>query len=136
MQYPANLLRGVSSPKQVDNRVATPELFTFDDKYKASNGQLALSINWNDDGGSILELKNKRTATGALQFQFGVLAIERARLEYLMSSPNVAGQLGYEREPLSDNPYHGNLLLDPATRPIVRKLVASSIAFMATYRNF
>ena len=123
MTYPENCLRGISVPEHLDEdgSVATAA-FNFSDHIR-DDGWRDLSINWEDDKNAGQVLLNQKKENGEIQFRVGYAVLPRSEIDHLISQPTVNGTLGYERQALQDNPYHGNLLLKGnLPKPVYRKL--------------
>ncbi len=86
------------------------------------------SVNWEDDDLAIHHTLHQSKEDGQIQFRSGVAVIPRSVIDELCSLDNVAGCLDYERQPLDDNPYHGNLLLLCEVDKSRMKMIASYLA--------
>ena len=108
--------RGLSKEKNF-----TPEgyvrasAFEFNDHTKERNdNNWESSINWDDDSESLTTLLAQRSdKTNQLMFD-SYSYILLSQLKSNLAFPLQEGHLAYERKPLSNNIYHGNLL-SPAT---------------------
>jgi len=125
MLYPEGCLRGLSVIDHVleDGSVSTAA-FNFSEVTRG-DGWKELSINWDDDENSKETLLNQRKENGEFQFKVGYAVVPRSELDHLIHQPTVNGTLSYERSPLENNKYHGNILLKGTlTKPTIRKLQA------------
>ncbi len=125
MLYPDNCLRGISVPDHIleDGSVSTAA-FGFSDLIRG-DGWKELSINWDDDENSKEVLLNWKKENGELQFKVGYAIVPRAEIDHLINQPTVNGTLSYERMPVENNNYHGNLLLKGnLPKPTIRKIQA------------
>jgi len=69
---------------------------------------------------------------GQIQFRIGAALLPRDEIEQLRRRPLLIGLLEYERRPLDDNPYHGNILVRAGTSKPTRNLIASGLALAVT----
>ena len=125
MLYPDSCLRGISIPDHIleDGSVSTVA-FNFSDLTR-QDGWKELSINWDDDEGSRETLLNQKKEEGELQFKVGYAIIPRSEIDHLINQPTVNGTLSYERLPIENNKYHGNILLKGnLPKPTTRKIQA------------
>lgn len=112
MNFPINSLRGIlNNDYIVEDGTVASNLFFFDDKYIRDNRWIEQSINWQDDENAISLTLNQKKEDGTYQFKAGVAILPRKEIDRLINKPNVKGKLSYERQPIENNPYHGNLLL-------------------------
>ena len=91
------------------------------------NGWAACSIGWEDES-SVVDVMMKQEKDGRPQFRAGLARFQRESIDGLMKSPAFTGGLSYDREPLSDNPYHGNLLVSSEATKTQRRLLPGVIA--------
>lgn len=125
MSYPDSCIKGIPNCDFVtqDGLPAT-HLFYFNIR---KDGYVEQSINWNDVDEAIT-FTFSQTRNGQLQFRYGAAILLRSEIDRLISLPTVLSRLSYERQPLKDNPYHGNImLLSPHTEPFMR-MVAANLA--------
>ena len=128
MCYPDNCLRGISNQSQVqeDDLVAN-DVFYFLDDHTRADGTFEQSINWDDENAIPFTLSQKRQ-DGSLQFRGGVAVIARCDLDRLSKLPAFGEALSYDRQPLPENPYHGNLILTAGISKARRKAIAVTLA--------
>ena len=88
------------------------------------------SINWEDDSTVLFfTLNNEQLAT------FGAARLSREHLDSIINESEFLRKsdikrLTYERAPLPDNRFHGNLVYIELSKPIVR-MIASAMAMYA-----
>lgn len=129
MSYPDNCIRGIPDDTFLtDDGTVGSHLFYFNLCTDRSNGWVEQSVNWEDDDTVIEFTLNQRKADGAFQFRAGAAVIPRQEIDRLNSRPTVKGLLSYERQPIQDNPYHGNILLRANTSKPTMKLIAAGLA--------
>lgn len=105
--------------------VAT-NLFEFDLGTPRADGYAELSVNWNDSDDAILSLLTVEKAPGVPKFRFGGAILPKDEIHRIARQPSSRGLIDCERQPLDDNPYHGNLLLKAnAPKPLMRQIAAS-----------
>lgn len=127
--YPKEFLRGIANKDFIDNGHVLPTAFQFDDTGR-DDGKREASINWLDDDGAIMLALNQRKENGKLQFTGGVARID---LDYAKMILHNFSQVSfsYERAPLENNKYHGNLLLDNSLSKQTRQLLMTGLALAA-----
>lgn len=129
MNFPDTCIRGIPNETFLtEDGAVGSHLFQFTTQPGRQDGWLELSINWEDDEAvSDFTLQQIRQ-DGTLQFRAGIAFLLVEEIERLNQRPMVRGLLGYERQELPDNPYHGNLLLRADTVKHTRKLVEAGLA--------
>ena len=126
MDYPKNSIKGIPNDSYLPAGTVGAHLFYFEQS--RDDGAVEQSINWEDDKCAIDFTLNQRKESNDLQFRAGVAIIPRSEIDRLNKRLAIRGLLSYERSPLDDNPYHGNLLLQAnVPKPIVR-LIAGGLA--------
>lgn len=131
-EYPSYFLRGLSNKDFVCNGMVVYNAFQFDD-FKRDDNKRELSINWLDDDGAIANILSKKKENGKLQFPMGVAKLELSTVLMILSNFKNTGYFSYERAPLPDNTYHGNLLLDNSIEKSIRLLIMNGLALAAGY---
>ncbi len=82
-----------------------------------NEGWSEASINWEDDDQAVAFTRSQKNARGLLH-QHGVGRLAVVDIEKCKSLTTVAERLAFERRQdpeQPDNPYHGNLLIEPST---------------------
>jgi hypothetical protein len=128
MSYPEKCLRGIINESFLEDGKVTSPLFYFDNKHRRPDGWIELSINWHDDDNAIDSTLKQRRESGELKFKAGVAILPRKGLDEIKMWDSIGGRLAYERQPLSENKYHGNILLNHEVSPRIAKMIAASIA--------
>jgi len=125
MSYPENCLRGISDPGHIlEDGSLSSAAFNFSETIR-DDGWKELSINWDDDENCKEILLDQKKGNGELQFKAGYAILPRNELDHLSNQPMVNGILSYERLPLENNKYHGNILLrGNLPKPTIKKLQA------------
>ena len=124
--YPDRCIRGIPDNSFLtdDGSIGT-HLFYFFDKHNRDDGWVEQSINWEDDDTVIEFSLQQKKVDGSLQFKAGIVLIPREEVDRLNNLPTVKGLISYERRPLEDNSYHGNILLKSSLpRPTMKKIAA------------
>lgn len=140
--YPEEFLRGVPNDSE---QCITPEgypmqgVFKFDDyDSERKDGFQELSINWLDDENAVTVLLNQiNTRKNVPQFQGGYCRLERAKIASLQAY--LDGFLFYERRPIkadekigiSENPYHGNILMKQNISKHLKNNIQATLALLA-----
>ncbi len=113
MAYPDDCIKGIPNDDCVevlgDSVVANIRLFCFPKNRCRPDGWIEESINWMDDEEALQFTLNQTRQTGELHFKTGAAVLRRVELDRVRK--RYIGHLDYERAPLEDNPYHGNVLL-------------------------
>ena len=127
MNYPKNSIKGIpNNDFLIEGRTVASHLFDF--KQIRDDRTVEQSINWEDDESVVDFTLNQRKENGDLQFRAGVAILPRSEIDRLSRLPTIRGLLSYERSPLDDNPYHGNLLLQANVPKAKMKQIAANLA--------
>ncbi|HEX9385888.1 MAG TPA: hypothetical protein VF918_06175 [Anaerolineales bacterium] len=128
MDFPVNCLKGIPNSSFINEEgFVLPHLFYFPSQPRDENWK-EQSINWEDDEGCLQLTLNQRREDGEFQFQVGVAVIPTEEVNRLCRRPSVHNFLSYERQPITDNPYHGNLLLHKNASNVLMKAIAAGLA--------
>ena len=113
MTYPDYCIKGITNETfLIPNSVqAAPNLFQFHKERVRDDGWIEESVNWQDDENAIHFTMNQTKADGSIQFECGVAILPLNKIDELRSRPGFNDVLEYERQTLSENPYHGNILV-------------------------
>ena len=127
MTYLDNFLKGIPNSTFLieRNKVAT-HLFFFNQVRE--DGALQQSINWEDDKNAIDFTLLQTKPDGDLQFKSGIAQVPIREIDKLNMRPTVNGVLSYEREPLPENKYHGNLIIMRRVKKPQMRQIAAGIA--------
>lgn len=129
MTFPDSCLRGIPNTSYlVEDGSVGAHLFHFEDKSTRDDEWIEQSISWEDDSAALALTLNQKKENGELQFKAGAVRIPRDELDRLSRQPTVTGFISYERRPLENNPYHGNLLLRSGVPKPTMKKIAAGIA--------
>ena len=129
--FPDLLLKGISDQQYLDEEGGVAaNLFYFELQrvYSERNDEFVEgSICWKDNEEAVDLLMNQKK-NGDIQFKYGAAVINRYEIDRLRKIPQYRSKLNYERNPLPENPYHGNLLLNRTTGKQVMRKLAGAIA--------
>ncbi len=118
--FPDTCLRGLVKDDIASENALNSNAF-FPDLRTSANRQdrgIEKSINWEDD--------NTVVAFTLRQFPIGYARLARAAIDTINGLPGVNNSLSYERAPLSNNPYHGNIVYQHGlSKPLMRAISAS-----------
>lgn len=129
MPFPDNCIRGIPNQSfMIEDGSIGSHLFHFDNKHRREDGWIEQSINWEDDENAIEFTLNQKKEDGSFQFKAGVVIIPRKEIDRLNRRPTVNGVLSYERQPLENNFYHGNILLSQNVPKHTMKKLAAGLA--------
>lgn len=128
MSYPKNCIKGIPNDDfwNKEDGIVYSHLFHF--KPTRDDGGVEQSVNWEDDESVIDFTLNQKKENGDLQFRAGAAVVPRFEIDRLIERPTIRGLLSYERKPLDDNPYHGNLLLQANVSTPVMRMIAAGLA--------
>ena len=127
MNFPNNSIKGIPNKEfLIDETTVGSHLFYF--MQPRNDEKVEQSINWEDNGFVIDFTLSQEREDGNLQFNAGVAVLPRSEIDRLSKLPAIRGLLSYERSPLNDNPYHGNLLLQATVPKAIMKQIAAGLA--------
>ena len=128
--YPEFFLRGLSSCDCICGGLITAAAFQFI-PFERSDNMLEASINWMDDEGAIdVALSQKKKDSDKVQFSAGLAKINLKLVQqFLVNIQN--SDFSYERAPLNENKYHGNLLLRADVPKQIRTMIINGLALAA-----
>jgi hypothetical protein len=141
-EFPEAFFRGISSPSDITNEgYVAAGAFQFD-AFDPQRGDdyCELSINWDDDEGSLKTLlEQHKPKREDKQFKGGYCTINRAYLNGVFKLYMDNGTFSYERRPIDaceendyqTNPYHGNLLMKNSIDKQMKKNMQHTLAFVA-----
>ncbi|MCH7731099.1 MAG: hypothetical protein IIB44_01090 [Candidatus Marinimicrobia bacterium] len=128
MTFPANCIRGIPHDDYL-NAEGNVNSHLFHFNLDPNSGWKKQSINWEDDNTVIEFTLKQKKDNDELQFKTGVAVILRSEIDRLNQRPTVENLLSYERDSLDlENPYHGNILLQPHTSKRTMKVLAAGLA--------
>ena len=130
-EYPENLLRGISSSTYVtENGMVLVGAFQFSERPKRSDDLTDMSINWEYDQDAVQFTLNQ-TKNDRPQYPGGVAILVREEIDRWKLN-TAYNQLSYEKQPLSDNRYHGNLLIPASSDKRVIRAFEQGLATRST----
>jgi hypothetical protein len=133
MSFPDRCVKGIPNEAFVaPEGIVGAHLFYFKVEGARDDGWIEQSINWEDNETVIEFTLNQTRETGEIQFRVGVVTVPRERIDELNARPVYRDLMSYERQPLPDNPYHGNLLLRETVSKPMMKLLAAHLAMAAS----
>ncbi len=133
MSFPDNSLTGIQNDSLILQKgVVSAGLFQFRENPIRSDSKKEQSINWQDDQNAIVLTLNQQKLDGTYQFQSGIAVIPRDKIDWLIDLQTTKGFLSYERQPLQENPYHGNILVKKVTPKPVVKLIMQGLALIVS----
>ena len=127
MNFPDNSIKGIPNKEfLIDETTVGSHLFHF--KQTRDDEFVEQSINWEDNEFVIDFTLNQKRENGNLQFNAGVAVLPRSEIDRLNRRLAIRGLLSYERSPLNDNPYYGNLLLQANVPKAKMRQIAAGLA--------
>ncbi len=135
MNYPDRFIRGITEtsvlrdrdrPLAIDNvgRAA----FSFNTSQNRQDSKNELSVNWEDDDAAISFTLTQKKESGRIRYQVGVAIVPRLAIDEINSKPAIPNLLSYERAPLPNNNYHGNILVDEQQSIHTKRMLAALLA--------
>lgn len=134
MSFPDSCLRGVRKQNDMTPEGGVASTVFLPDSRTAANradGGQELSINWEDDT-TVLDFTLQFKVAGQYQFPQGVVQLPRQEIDRINTLPTAKNALSYERAPLADNPYHGNLVFRSDLSKQMINMIAATIALACT----
>lgn len=111
----------------------TADGFKFDspkDTHRTDSYEEA-SINWNDDEHALRILCNQKSEKKHdIQFKYGYSIMSLG--DVLLQLRPFQRFFSYERKPLINNPYHGNLLIEGSISGQTKKMMKDALATVAS----
>ncbi|MCE7988200.1 MAG: hypothetical protein DYG89_44135 [Caldilinea sp. CFX5] len=139
-EFPTHCLRGIRKKEYFveGTQVLSAGIFEPDPRTsdQRADGGSETSINWEDNATVVsFTLRNRQSAA------HGIARLPRQVIEEINQLPNLARYVGvrpdrfvsYERAPLPDNIYHGNLVF---ARQLPKQLVRLLAGHLAMYAEF
>ena len=128
MEYSDNLLRGLSAEEWVRDGLVTAAAFQIKFEKPFIKGECAAqSICWEDDT-YVIDMMLQQKKDDNFQFKEGIAKLSRGSVDNISRLQSFRGILSYERDPLPDNKYHGNLLVRHESSKTQRKLLPAVMA--------
>ncbi len=109
--YPESFFRGVTSPDAIDRKYmrVLGEAFRFDGNHMYNREYDEISINWNDDDNSLVNIKSQKKDE-KYKYENGIVSVSTKKIKEMKN--RYQNDFSYERSPIEGNEYHGNLLLN------------------------
>ena len=131
MENAKDFWRGISTKDYITENHPNYQAFRFDENPKRLDTYLEMSINWNDSPESLQILLNQRKDNGKIQFKAGVTRLELSELKQFLSPFLINESFTYERNPISNNQYHGNLLIKKDLEKTDKLMIQHSLAMLS-----
>lgn len=128
--FPEEFWRGLANVDFISQGYVLAAAFQFDDDVREDNYR-ELSINWNDDDGSLEKILTRTKANGKLQFSGGAAKLSLSMAKMVLKSFIDNRQFDYERRPVEGNDYHGNLLVSADLPKQLRSQISNGLALVA-----
>ena len=128
--FPDEFWRGIANKDFISQGYVLASAFQFDDEVRADNYK-ELSINWNDDDGSLEKVLTQTKANGKLQFNGGAAKLSLSMAKMVLKPFIDNKQFDYERRPVEGNDYHGNLLVSADLSKQLRLQISNGLALVA-----
>jgi hypothetical protein len=93
-----------------------------------ADGMRETSISW-EDNPQVLD----RISSDDLNARFGVARLSRVDIEYVARRARLLRCLEMERQPMGDNPHHGNILFDGQLANPIQRMLAENLALHAEF---
>jgi hypothetical protein len=139
--YPESFYRGitVSNMINLEYKRVLGDVFRFDGNHKNENGYDEISINWNDDSNSLENIKNqKKDESTVLKYANGIVQVPTKKIKEMRN--RYQEDFSYERKPIENNEYHGNILLNfdkiqKQWRKVISDELAMNVESIYTYNE-
>lgn len=129
--YPNSFYRGISEQYYKD-RYLLPESFHIDKETGRTDGYTEISIVWNDEPEAFHVIASQlNEKTKLIQFPAGIAEIQKNEFEARMRPHLIVENMSYERAPIENNKYHGNILLKASLDKTMRTMIKSQLALLA-----
>lgn len=128
--FPEEFWRGLANVDFISQGYVLAAAFQFGDDVREDNYR-ELSINWNDDDGSLEKILTQTKANGKLQFSGGAAKLSLSMAKMVLKSFIDNRQFDYERRPVEGNDYHGNLLVSADLPKQLRSQISNGLALVA-----
>ena len=130
MQFPNNSIRGILNFDCLckDRTFASLNLFAFQSERQRPDGWIEESINWEDNDSAIDFTLNQTNENEQPKFKVGIAILPRSELDKLKKRTGIKRVFCYERAPVDDNHYHGNLLLHHDIEKPLKTMIRSVLA--------
>ena len=128
--FPNEMYRGISNLDFIDSKFNLVTDNAFQPDCPRNDGYREISINWNDDCGALDVIFNQKKSNNNYQF-ICVTALDLKRIIDFLSIYILNETLKYERAVLSDNKYHGNILILGSASNSIQRNIRASLAVIA-----
>ncbi len=128
--FPDEFWRGIANKDFISQGYVLASAFQFDEEVRADNYR-ELSINWNDDERSLDKVLTQTKANGKIQFCGGAAKLSLSMAKMVLKSFIDNKQFDYERSPIDENDYHGNLLVSADLSKQLRTQISNGLALVA-----
>lgn len=133
MEYPDQCIRGIPNEKCLyedslleGNPVARLTLYPFPKEHCRDNGWIPESINWMFDVKAIDFTFEQKDVDEELQFKVGIAILSFIELKKLKRKHK--NFFCYEKDPIKNNHYHGNLLLKDGIKKERKRMICDVLA--------
>lgn len=131
---PDSCLRGIPkkdflTPEGLSYHAFKPDERTADSRQ--DKGQ-ETSVNWEDDESVVESTLRRRDEKGHITFPYGLARLPCHKIDQLNSEPGSRSALTCERNPLPDNPYHGNIVFRFGLSKATVNMIAGALALAAS----
>lgn len=111
--YPDSFIRGIYNEKNIEDEAPSMELFSqfATNPNRPGFDYKELSITWYDCEEAMNKIFQSKNSDDSFQFGYGAAVLSTHELDKLCKKRQVRNYLKYERYPVTENEYHGNLLL-------------------------
>lgn len=134
---PNSFVRGIQKLEYINIERDTVLLTLFlpdqrTKKEREDQGQ-ETSINWEDDDTvlSFTHHMSKENNSNSLAFPHGAVRLRTEVLNEVNTTPATANSIIYERQPLKDNPFHGNIVFKDGIPQHIISMAAAVLAYSA-----
>jgi len=134
MECPDQCIRGIPNEDCLykeslleGNPQARLTLYPFPKERRRDDGWIEESINWMFDVKAIEFTLNQEDDDGKLQFPVGLAILPLIELNKIRRKHRIF--FSYEPDPIKNNKYHGNLLLNSVIKPERKRMIRDVLAY-------
>jgi hypothetical protein len=127
--YPDNCIKGIPNENFITNDgfVGSDLFYPPSDSQPNEEGWLESSINWEDEPSVVDFTLDARKEDNSRRYKSGAIRLARYEIDRIILALPSSDLLDYERNPIPDNPHHGNILFGEMENR-TRRMIAGGLA--------
>ncbi len=133
-EFPDYCLRGIRNRSGIREQYGRVQVYAKaykpDTRSKdwRTDGWIATSINWEDDEEALKDIFENTEASA-----YGAARLARNHLDDFKANPNTHDIVDYERAPLPDNRYHGNIVFRNGSHEGLINMLCGTLALESIF---